>query len=124
MSALSSIPHRSPVASHAAMKGHRTHGSQTALNFLAGNCSPSSPHRIPRTAEAPEGLAQSAPVKGEGLLASEERNLSHGQSQGWSHDAHWPSASGSSGTRTSPPSSARNCSWRLNDSSEGLAALK
>lgn len=125
MSAISSTPDRSPVASHRAMKGHRTHGSQTALNFLAGSCSPSSPHRIPRTAEVPQGIAQSAPVMGEGLLASEGRNLSHGQSHGWSHDVHWPSSSSSPGSRTSlPPSSLRECSWRLNHSSEGLAPLR
>ena len=127
MPAISISPYRSPVASHRAMKGHRTHGSQRAFTFLAGNCSPSSPHRIPRTAEVPQGLAQSAPVMGEGLLASEGRNLSHGQSHGWSHDVYWPSSSSSPGFRTSPPSPAscsRECSWRLNHSSEGLAALR
>lgn len=125
MPAISSIPHKSPSSSHKAMKGRRIHGSQTALNFLAGNCSPSSPHRVPRAAEMPQGLAQSAPVMGEGLLASEARNLSHGRSHGQSHDAHWPLASGSPGPRTSPPSSSsRDGIRRLNDSSEGLAALR
>lgn len=123
-SALSNITHKSPVATRRAMKGRRTHGSQTALNFLAGNCSPSSPHRIPRSAEVPQGLAQSAPVSREGLLASEGRNLSHGQSYGWSHEARWPSANSSPSSKSSPPPSSRECSWRLNDSSEGLAALR
>lgn len=115
-SALSSIPHRSPAAAFRALKGHRTHGSQTALNFLAGNCSPSSPHRIPSALEMPQDFAQSAPVVGEGLLASEGRNLPHGQSHGWSHDAIWPSSSN--------PSGSREGSRRVNDSSEGLAALR
>ena len=124
MSAISSIPHKSPSSSH--MKGRRTHGSQTALNFLVGNCSPSSPHRVPRTADMPQDLAQSAPVSGGGLLASEARNPSHGQSHGWSHDAHWPSVSGSPGPRTSPSPSSfpREGVRRLNDSSEGLTALR
>lgn len=127
MSAISSIPHKSPSSSsHGAMKGRRTHGSQTALNFLAGNCSPSSPHRVPRTADMPQGLARRAPVRGEGLLACEAKDLSHGQSHGWSHDAYWPSASGSPGPRTSPPppSSSREGIRRLSDDSEGLAVLR
>ena len=112
-SALSSIPHR--ASAHRALKGHRTHGSQTALNFLSLNCSPSSPHRIPRALHHPQDVAQSAPVMGEGLLASDGGSSSHLQSHGWSHDPVGSSVNISLG-----PKDCR----RLLDSAEGLASLR
>lgn len=112
-SALSSIPYR--ASAHRVLKGHRTHGSQTALNFLSVNCSPTSPHRIPRALHHPQDFAQSAPAMGEGLLASEGGNLSHGQSHGRSRDPVRSSSGSSLG--------AKDCR-RLLDSSEGLAALR
>ncbi|DBB15695.1 TPA: hypothetical protein ACH3X3_003902 [Trebouxia sp. C0006] len=78
-SALGLIPTNvSHSATHRAIKGHRTHGSQTALSFLSGGCTPSSPHRIPRAAEEPLDLIQSAPVVGAGLLADDDSHSSHG----------------------------------------------
>lgn len=65
-------------ASHRAINGHRTHGSQTALSFLSGKCSPSSPHRIPKAVEQPLDVTQSAPVMGVGLLGTNGLK-SHGQ---------------------------------------------
>ncbi len=78
-SALGLIPTNvSHSATHRAIKGHRTHGSQTALSFLSGGYTPSSPHRIPRAAEEPLDLIQSAPVVGVGLLADDDSHSSHG----------------------------------------------
>ncbi|KAA6420872.1 MAG: hypothetical protein FRX49_09261 [Trebouxia sp. A1-2] len=77
-SALGLIPTNvSHSATHRAIKGHRTHGSQTALNFLSGGYTPSSPHRIPTAAEQPLDLVQSAPVVGAGLLADDHSHSSH-----------------------------------------------
>ena len=87
-SALGLIPTNvSHSAKHRAIKGHRSHGSSTALSFLLGGYTPSSPHRIPRAAEEPLDLIQSAPVVGAGLLADDGSHSPHGSghSQRGSH---------------------------------------
>ncbi|DBA98574.1 TPA: hypothetical protein ACH3X1_014377 [Trebouxia sp. C0004] len=79
-SALDLIPTNfSHSAAHRAINGHRTHGSRTALSFLSGGCTPSSPHRIPRAAGQPLDLIQSAPVVGAGLLTDDDSHSSHGK---------------------------------------------
>ena len=115
-SALSWIVNQPHDAHHRAVKGHRTHGSRTALSFLSGGWSPSSPHRIPRALEtAPRNIGaagnmvasslaitQSAPVS-EGLLANDGLRLAHGRSHGHPHgqphgwqpgQISWPAKSG------------------------------
>ena len=119
-SALTSMPAWSPASAHRALNVHRTHGSQTALNYLSRHSSPSSLPRVPKSAESSLAFAQSAHVVAASLLASPEKRCasgqSHGQSRDWSHDAHWPSS----------PSwqSPKGFSGKLNDSSQGLAALR
>ncbi len=87
-SALGLIPTNvSHSATHRAIKGHRTHGSQTALSFLTGGYIPNSPHRIPRAAEEPLDLVQSAPVVGAGLLADDDSHSPHGKGHS-QHGSH------------------------------------
>ena len=118
-SALGLIPTSfSHSAAHRAIKGHRTHGSQTALSFLSGGYTPSSPHRsLPRAAEQPLDLTQSAPVVGAGLLADDDCHSSHGNGHS-QHGSHVLL-----GSMNSPQKAwgrGRGCC----DNSEALAGLR
>ncbi len=108
-------------ASHRAIKGHRTHGSQTALSFLSGGFGPSSPHRIPRAAEKPLDLTQSAPVMGPSWLANDEGTLARGLSRGQSHGHHGSDIGPGS---SSSPQSFWGRSRGRQDNSEALASLR
>ena len=142
-SALSQIVNQPPETRHRAVKGHRTHGSQTALTFLSGGWSPSSPHRIPRALEtAPRNIeaagkmvanaldiTQSAPAA-EGLLAHDGVQLaqehSHGHLHGQSHG--WPAKSGSGFRFPARYHSRAEAVWGhhrgYQDASDALAGLR
>ena len=117
-SALGCISSNFHGACHRAIQGHRTHGSQSALNFLY----PNSSYSPPRVGEVEQALTQSAPTLGAGASAHDVHNVACGQAWGPSHGRSRGQKRGvdPSGSASDPPNCSRSCS----DNCEALAGLR
>lgn len=105
-------------ACHRAIRGHRTHGSQSALSFLY----PNSSYSPPRAGEVEQALTQSAPALGAGTSAHDVQSVACGQAWGSLHGRSHGQKRGVDPSRSAsdPP----NCSRSSSDKSEALAGLR
>lgn len=117
-SALGSISSEFHGACHRAIQGHRTHGSQSALNFLY----PNSSYSPPRAGEVEQPLTQSAPTLGAGMSGHDVQSVACGQAWGSLHGrSHGQKGVvDPSGSASDPP----NCSRSRSDNSAALAGLR